>query len=110
MRLRIRASETRVTGAERRLTRTLRFSEGLNLVPAENNMGKTTVLMTILYALGWGGLLGPGRTVRFTTAVTSEIDDGEHRWAVLEASPITDLPGGGGEERPVQRDSPAVNQ
>src|SRR5258707_917314 len=51
MRLRIRASETRVTGAERRLTRTLRFSEGLNLVRAENNMGKTTVLMTILYAL-----------------------------------------------------------
>ncbi|HKB51662.1 MAG TPA: hypothetical protein VKC63_09545 [Solirubrobacterales bacterium] len=103
MRLRIRASETRVTGAERRLTRTLRFSEGLNLVRAENNMGKTTVLMTILYALGWEGMLGPGRTVPFTPAVTSEIDDGEHREAVLESSAITELAGAGGEVMTVQR-------
>src|SRR5258707_12147082 len=92
MRLRIRASETRVTSAERRLTRTLRFSEGLNLVRAENNMGKTTVLMTILYALGWEGMLGPGRTVPFTPAVTSEIADGEHPKAELQPSRITSQP------------------
>jgi hypothetical protein len=103
MKLRIVASETKVTGAERNLARTLHFSEGLNLIRAENNMGKTTVLMTILYALGWEGMLGPGRTVPFTPAVTSEIYDGDHREAVLESSAIAELAGAEGQVMSVQR-------
>ena len=103
MKLRILASETRVTGAERNLARTLRFGEGLNLVRAENNMGKTTVLMTILYALGWEGMLGPGRTLPFTPAVTSEIYDGDHREPVLESSAIAELVGVDEQVMSVQR-------
>jgi len=103
MSLKVRASGTTVIAGQERLRELLRFPDGLNLICAENNMGKTTALTTILYALGWEGMLGPGRKPPFTPALTSEIDAGLRRLPVTESSVLAEFDDGRGDPLTVRR-------
>lgn len=39
------------------------FTQGLNIIHAENTHGKSTCIQSIVYALGLEGCLGPSRKV-----------------------------------------------
>jgi hypothetical protein len=103
MTLRVRESQTTVIAGEERFSDSIHFPDGLNLICAENNMGKTTALMSILYALGWEGMLGPSRKVPFTPAVTSEIADSNRRLKVAESSAMAELESASGAHLTVRR-------
>ena len=104
MSLRIRAVRLTVATEAERFVSEVHFDDGLNLVRAENNMGKTTLLMAALYALGWEGMLGPAHEVPMTPAVTEEIADGAgRRWPVLESSAAIELQGAGSKSVTLQR-------
>jgi hypothetical protein len=110
MSLRVRATRISAITEQGRFGYEGFFDDGLSFVRAENNMGKTTTLMAILYALGWEGMLGPGREVPLTPAVTSEIADSSgQRLLVLEASVTVELEGARGAKltlrRPIVSDS-----
>jgi hypothetical protein len=109
MSLRVRASRTTVTTESRRFQSRFEFGDGLNVLRADNNMGKTTTLTSILYALGWEGMLGPSRKVPFVGAVTSEIADPQGRFAVLASSAMAEFEDGAGRRltvgRPIRSES-----
>lgn len=73
--LRVVATEVTVVTEGGRFSGRAGFDEGLGIIRAENNMGKTTMLMSILYALGLEGLLGPGDQQPLKPAVLREIRD-----------------------------------
>lgn len=88
----------------------LAFEEGLNLIRADNNMGKTTLLTSILYSLGWEGMLGPTRTPPFKPSATEEIEGAKgSRHRVLGSSASAELEGDLGAvitvERAIKSDS-----
>jgi len=103
MTLRIRESQTTVIAGEKRLADSLHFVDGLNLICAENNMGKTTALMSILYALGWEGMLSPSRKVPFPPAVTTEIAASSERLLVTESYAMAELEAGANDRLTVRR-------
>lgn len=49
------------------------FTQGLNIIHAENTHGKSTCIQSIVYALGLEGCLGPSRKVPLKTALTSQL-------------------------------------
>jgi len=53
------------------------FSEGLNILWADNTMGKSTMLQAILYVLGLERMLSPRREVPLTYVMTSHLVDAE---------------------------------
>ena len=109
MTLRVYASRLSVSTENGLFTHEATFSDGLNFLRAENNMGKTTVLMSLLYALGWEGMLGPSREAPFTAALTREIAQADGvRTAVLESSAAVELGGSDGRRLTLQR--PIVSQ
>lgn len=72
-RLRLRALRVRVATATRDLGCDLTFSDGLNVIAAENNSGKSIAMQSILYALGMEAMLGPRHDVPLPDAMTKEI-------------------------------------
>ncbi len=103
MSLRVRVSRTTVVSEAKRFQGSFGFGDGLNLLRADNNMGKTTTLMSILYSLGWDGMLGPSRKVPFAGAVTTEIAESDGRLRVLASSALAELEGEGGQQMTVRR-------
>lgn len=63
-----------------------RFSPGLNVLAAPNSWGKSTLLQSILYALGLEGMLSASRRVPLGPAMTSVIDLPQGRGTVYESS------------------------
>lgn len=72
-RLRIDAIDLLVQTAAGRMTRSLKFSEGLNLLRADNSSGKSTALQSIIYALGLEGMLSPSHRIPLPHAMTDSI-------------------------------------
>ncbi len=104
MRLRLVASEVVVVAEPGRFSGRADFEEDLNFIRAENNMGKTTLLMSALYAMGLEGMLGPGAQAPLKPAVQSEIQDEsgvEH--PVIESWVMTELENGRGERLTLRR-------
>lgn len=50
------------------------FKDGLNVIRAENSMGKSTCARLIVYALGLDHIFGPSRRPPLPPAVTSEVE------------------------------------
>lgn len=61
MPLRLRHLEIRLATTEGPFGARIPFGDGLVVIHAENTMGKSTCLMSALYALGLEGMLGPGQ-------------------------------------------------
>jgi hypothetical protein len=104
MTLRLVASEVVVVAEPGRFSGRADFDGGLNFIRAENNMGKTTLLMSALYAMGLEGMLGPGDQAPLKPAVQSEIQDEsgvEHQ--VIESWVMTELENGQGERLTLRR-------
>ena len=53
----------------------IRFSEGLNVIRAENSSGKSTCINAIAYGLGLEAILGPRRKKTFPKSLYKEIFD-----------------------------------
>jgi hypothetical protein len=79
MKLRIRALQIRVEAENGLFGCDMTFPDGLVLLRAENSKGKSTCLMSILYALGLEGMLGASHQVPLQPVLLSEIgtDDGD---------------------------------
>lgn len=104
MSLRVRASEVVVVAEPGRFTGRADFADGLNFIRAENSMGKTTLLMSALYAMGLEGMLGPGTQTPLKPAVQTEIQDEsgvEH--PVIESWVMTELENHHGERLTLRR-------
>jgi len=102
--LRILASEVVVVAESGRFSGRVEFGDGLNFIRAENSMGKTTLLMSALYAMGLEGMLGPGTQAPLKPAVQSEIQDEagvEH--PVIESWIMTELGNDRGERLTLRR-------
>jgi hypothetical protein len=84
--------------------RDLAFADGLNLVRADNTHGKSTVLQSIVYALGLEGMLDSRHDVPLPPAMTDtlrDVDGTEH--TVTESFVIVEIENGRGESLTSQR-------
>ncbi len=85
MTLRIRKLELlAVTGAGN-FGATLSFETGLNIISARNTSGKSTCVMSILYALGLEGMLSPGQQPPLPDAMIRSIMEGDKEYPVVES-------------------------
>jgi hypothetical protein len=71
--LRLRALRLLAHTEDGEFGRDLRFDDGLVVLRAENSMGKTTAVNSILYALGMEGLIAQRQGVPLTAAMTSQL-------------------------------------
>lgn len=81
MRIQLSRLQVRVVAGGKRFGADLSFTDGLNLVRADNSAGKSTCMNSIMWALGIDGMLGPQHTVPLPHAMTSQIeapDGAEH--------------------------------
>lgn len=51
----------------------LNFSSGLNIIHAENTLGKSTCIQAMIYGLGLEGALGPSRNIPLKNALTRKL-------------------------------------
>lgn len=80
--LRIQALQINVDTARGRASRHFEFSDGLNIIRADNSSGKSTALQAIIYALGLEGMLSPTNKVPLPHAVTDRITVAGHEVSV----------------------------
>src|SRR5258707_721013 len=73
MSLRIRGLDLRVLTEKGLYGVQLSFGDGLVVLRAENSSGKSTCLMSILYALGLEGMLGPSHIPPLSEAMVRRI-------------------------------------
>lgn len=73
MSLRLRALRLHAYTEDGAFGRDLRFGNGLNVLRAENSMGKTTATNSIIYAMGMEGLITDRHTVPLTAAMTQQL-------------------------------------
>ncbi|MFB9869153.1 hypothetical protein [Vreelandella sulfidaeris] len=64
------------------------FFSGLNIIHAENTHGKSTIIQSIIFALGLEGCLGPSRKVPLKTALTSQLRKADGSKATIIESKI----------------------
>jgi hypothetical protein len=64
------------------------FFLGLNIIHAENTHGKSTIIQSIIFALGLEGCLGPSRKVPLKTALTAQLRKANGSKAVISESKI----------------------
>lgn len=81
----IRALQIRVKADHAVFGRDLNFTSGLNILRADNTSGKTTALMSILFALGLEGMLGPTWKVPLAHAMTDRIEHEGAEFSVHES-------------------------
>ena len=79
------------------------FSDGLNVVRAENWAGKSTLLQSIIYALGLEGMFTPSHDVPLPHAVTDYLETPLGRAKVLDSMVSLEIENGTGEFLTVQR-------
>jgi hypothetical protein len=93
MKLRIRAIRIRITAENGLFGCDLAFEDGLVLLRADNTMGKSTCLMSILYALGLEGTLGPSQHPPLPPVLLSQIVTDEGAKNVIESSVRVEIEG-----------------
>jgi hypothetical protein len=85
MTLRIRKLELLSVTAVGNFGVTLSFTEGLNIISARNTSGKSTCLMSMLYALGLEGMLGPSQQPPLPDAMSRSIMEHDKEFPVVES-------------------------
>ena len=92
MRIQLSRLQVRVVAGRERFGADLQFSDGLNLVRADNSAGKSTCMNSIVWALGLEGMLGPQHAVPLPHAMTSQIEGPDGReHAVAESYVILEV-------------------
>ncbi|MBK0059726.1 hypothetical protein IAE40_13870 [Pseudomonas sp. S44] len=64
------------------------FSYGLNIIRADNTLGKSTCVQSIVYALGLEGNLGPSRKSPLKSALTTRLKKADGCYALVTESKI----------------------
>lgn len=64
------------------------FSYGLNIIRADNTLGKSTCVQSIVYALGLEGTLGPSRKSPLKSALTTRLKKADGGYALVTESKI----------------------
>lgn len=85
MRLRIRAIQLRVKTASTLCGADLRFDDGLVVIRADNSSGKSTVVQSMIYALGLEGMLSASHDVPLPHVMTDSIEIGSEKMPVIES-------------------------
>lgn len=83
--------------------RSLRFTDGLNVLRADNSSGKSTALQSIIYALGLEGMLSPSHRIPLPHAMTDSVTVEGRDYAVSESSVEVQLSNSAGEGIVVSR-------
>ncbi|MCA9026716.1 MAG: AAA family ATPase [Planctomycetaceae bacterium] len=109
MSLRIRRLLMAVTTAQGRFGATIPFEDGLNVLWAPNTSGKSTAIMSILYALGLEGMLGPSHQPPLPDAMRTHIMTGTSEIPVVESFVRMEIENGDGQRITVQRQVESSN-
>lgn len=64
------------------------FAYGLNIIRADNTLGKSTCVQSIMYALGLEGTLGPSRKTPLKSALTTRLKKSDGSYALVTESRI----------------------
>ena len=83
MTIRFRHLELRAVTQEAVLGTNIDFVDGLNVLAAPNTSGKSTCVMSLLYALGLEGMLGPSQSPPLTDALLQSVIIDGHEAAVV---------------------------
>lgn len=105
MSLRLRQLVLRAQTAEGLYGTRITFSDGLVLLRADNNMGKSTCLQAIVYALGLERMLGPSSSIPLPHSMTRYVEDGNREIRVLESEVLLEVENHRGERLAIQRSS-----
>lgn len=103
-RLKLRRLDLTVITQDGQFGTTVEFKDGLNVLRARNSSGKSTLMQSILYALGMEGVLAPGKRVPLTPAVLEELETPEGRLLpILESQVMVEIENAEGAVMTVQR-------
>jgi len=97
MRLRIRAIQLRVKTASILCGADLHFDDGLVILRADNSSGKSTVVQSMIYALGLEGMLSASHNVPLPHVMTDSIDIGTEKMQVLESGVAVEVENAAGQ-------------
>jgi hypothetical protein len=103
MSLRLRQLVLRVQTGEGLYGTRIEFGNGLVLLRADNNMGKSTCVQAIIYALGLERMLGPSSSIPLPHAMTKYVEDGEKEIPVLESEVLLEIENKHRERLAIQR-------
>lgn len=80
------------------------FGDGLVVLRAENSMGKSTCVQSIIYALGLERMLGPSTDVPLPHVMWDHLDTGEKAQVqVLESNVVLEIENASGEQATISR-------
>jgi hypothetical protein len=82
---------------------TVPFKGGLNIFWADNSMGKSTCLLSIIYALGLDRMLGPSSGIPLPHVFTDYVEDVDKEIKVLESHIFLEIANELGEILTIQR-------
>jgi predicted ATPase len=103
MTLRLKHLFVEVTASDGRYGRKLDFAEGVNVIRADNSMGKSTLMQSIVYALGLEGMFGPSQDVPLAHVVTDYLEHENGVANVLESSVYLEIENSDGKHLTIQR-------
>lgn len=93
MRLRVRRLRLHVLTENGAVAQDIVFPDGCVVLQSVNTVGKSSVLNSILYALGLEGMLGPSHDVPLPHAFTDWIEVDEENHVVLESRVLLEIEG-----------------
>jgi len=74
-----------VLTSDGRYGRRLDFGDGINIIRADNSMGKSTLMQSIIYGLGLEGMFGPSHDVPLAHATTEYLEHEHGKASVIES-------------------------
>ncbi len=105
MRLFVRRVRVVSITADRQYAADISFGPGLNILRAANSSGKTTIVNSILFALGMEGMLGPGQQRPLKSCMYQVIADADGEHPVLESYVMVELENDRGEKLTTRRNA-----
>ncbi len=96
MRLRIRAVQLRVITPSVTCGADIAFGDGLAVLRADNSSGKSTVVQSIIYALGLEGMLSASHDVPLPHVMTDSSEVGAEKLPVTESMVAVEIENGTG--------------
>ncbi len=105
MNLRIRHIQIRVNTPNEVYGTDIKFPDGLIILHADNSSGKSTVVQSIIYALGMEGMLGPSHDVPMPHVMTSKIDTADKTLRVTSSHVSLEIENDRGEKAVLNRAS-----
>ena len=101
--LRLRAISVRIETRRGRVGMDLAFADGLNVLRADNSSGKSTVLQSIIYALGLEGMLSARRDIPLPHSMTDYVEVDGEILPVITSSVLLEVENGNGETIAIER-------